>query len=129
MNIVSRWILLLGTTALVACGGGDSPSTPSSAGGSDPAGCTTLTYAANVSATGNPYTNGSNLCMKASTTQLEFSGKTLTTPTQNMAVTAPFSAYAFVDGSFKYEVVFNGANVHEINVNSPDNSIFYGQFD
>jgi hypothetical protein len=129
MNLLSKWVLLTSCAALVACGGGDSASTATASGGSDPAGCTTLTYTANTTATGNPHTNGAGLCIKATTSQLEFSGKTLTSPTQNMAVTAPYSAYAFIDGSFKYEVVFNGADLYEINVNSLNNSVFYGQFD
>ena len=92
--------------------------------GSCAAGETALVYASTTA--GGPHTNGQTVCFGTiSTTSLAFAGKTLGTPVQNTAVTAPFSAYQFVDGAFTYEVVFNGSNLHEINVS--DSTRFYGQ--
>ena len=102
------------------------------AGGVTPAACVgggaTLTFARNLSVAG-PHANGDQVCFVASPTSLAFDGKTLTNPTQNVVVTLPFSAYAFVDVATgaKYEVVFNAGALHEINVlNSAD--AFHGQF-
>lgn len=75
---------------------------------------------------GSPYTDGQKVCVVASTTQLKIAGKTLTNPVRNTVVTEPYSAYVFADGSYKYEVVFNNGQLHEINLN--DASKFYGQF-
>jgi len=88
------------------------------------AGQEALTYA--MAASGGPHTDGQQLCFTLSTTTLAFSGKTLGNPTQNLAVSAPFSAYQFADGATIYEVVFNNAALHEINVS--DASSFLGQF-
>lgn len=51
MNIVSRWILLLGATALVACGGGDESTSASGAVGA--AGGGTITVSAGAPAAFN----------------------------------------------------------------------------
>jgi hypothetical protein len=83
-----------------------------------------LTFGTSSSA--SPYTNGQKLCFTASTTSLSFSGKTLTNPTQNTAVSAPFSAYVFVDGAYTHEVIFNSGALHEINLSS--GTTFVGQF-
>jgi hypothetical protein len=85
-----------------------------------------LTYASSTA--GGPHSDGQELCFTVSTTSLAFSGKTLTNPTQNMAVQAPYSAYVFVDTGARYEVIFNGSDLHEINVMSADGNSFYGQF-
>jgi hypothetical protein len=132
---LTPWLIaILSTGLLTACGGGttnDSTTVTASATPtqSDPPGCVNLTYTANTAATGNPHTNASKICMLASTTQLQFSGKTLSSPTQNTVVSAPFSAYAFLDGTIKYEVVFRNTAIYEVNVNSSNNSVFYGQFE
>jgi hypothetical protein len=129
--------LLVSTAALlVACGGGESATTPAAGGGgggggggNDPAGCTTLTYGANTGLTGvtNPHVNGSKICFLASTTQLQFQGKTLTSPVQNTALSAPFSGYGFTDGAIAtYEVIFKNGALYEINVINP--VVFFGQF-
>lgn len=92
--------------------------------GSCSAGETALTYAS--SASGAPYSDGDTVCFTViSSTNLAFTGKSLTNPVQNMAVGAPFSAYRFVDGAFTYEVVFNGSALHEINLS--DTARFLGQ--
>ncbi len=85
-----------------------------------------LTYAS--SAVGGPHSDGEQICFTVSTTSLGFSGKTLTNPTQNMAVQAPYSAYVFVDAGASYEVIFNNGDLHEINVMSANGNSFYGQF-
>jgi len=85
-----------------------------------------LTY--DGSTAGGPHSDGQQICFTASTTSLAFSGKTLTNPTQNLAVQAPYSAYVFVDTGARYEVIFNGGDLHEINVLSADGNSFYGQF-
>jgi ABC-type amino acid transport substrate-binding protein len=85
-----------------------------------------LTYAS--SSAGGPHSDGQKICFTASTTSLAFSGKTLTNPTPNLAVQAPYSAYVFVDAGARYEVIFNGGDLHEINVLSADGNSFYGQF-
>lgn len=85
-----------------------------------------LTYAS--SAAGGPFSDGQQVCFTASTTSLAFSGKTLTNPTQNVAVQAPYSAYVFVDSDASYEVVFNNGTLHEINVLSANGNTFHGQF-
>lgn len=102
------------TTALADLGGG-TPGTCDSG--------TAMVYVA--SASGGPFTDGEQVCFTASPTGLEFEGKTLTNPTQNTAVQLPFSAYAFVDGDYTYEVVFNDGVLHEINLVG---SSFLGQF-
>lgn len=85
---------------------------------------TAMTY----SGTAGVHTNGQQLCFTASTTSLAFSGKTLTTPVQNTAVSLPYSAYKFTDSAtgYDYEVVFNDGNLYEINV--LNSSGFLGQF-
>ena len=97
-------------------GGGTSPTCASTE--------TALTFAAGQGS--RPYTNGQTVCFTASSTALAFSGKTLGSPTQNTAVSAPFSAYKFVDGEYTYEVVFNADALHEINLLS--GTVFAGQF-
>jgi len=99
-----------------------------SGGGTSPNTCaateTALTFSAGTGS--SPYTNGQTVCFTASSTALAFSGKTLGSPTQNAAVSAPFSAYKFVDGDYTYEVVFNAGALHEINLLS--GTVFAGQF-
>lgn len=74
-----------------------------------------------------PYTKGQTVCFTASTTALTFSGKTLTNPTKNTVVSAPFAAYAFADGAYVYEVILQSGVLYEINV-SDTGGKFYGQF-
>jgi hypothetical protein len=87
-------------------------------------GGTAMTYAGNAGI----YTNGQEVCFTGSATSLAFSGKTLTGPTQNNAVSAPFSAYTFADTTtgYNYEVVFNSGALYEINV--LNGATFLGQF-
>jgi hypothetical protein len=97
-----------------------------SGGGNGGGACsgTSLTYAGTSSGS---LTNGSTVCFSTiSSTTLAFGSTTLTNPTQNQAVSAPYSAYAFTDSAtgLTYEVVFNNAALHEINVS--DDS-FLGQ--
>ncbi len=75
---------------------------------------TAMTYAQGN--TGAPFSDGQTVCFEASTTQLVFQGKTLGNPVRNTAVQAPYSAYAFTEGSITYEVVFNADALYEINV-------------
>lgn len=138
LNIMTSLAFVL---ALAGCGGGSDASTstaastlatPAPAEGAPPApapapaSCTELTYSANASATGNPFTQGQKVCFDASSTSLGYNGKTLTNPVKNDLVTAPFSAYKFVDGTYALEVVFNAGALYEINVS--DDKVFYGQF-
>lgn len=90
-----------------------------------PTTATTLPYVATTA--GGPFTNGQQVCVTASATALTVASTTLTQPTQNTAVTAPYAAYKFVGSSAAFEVVFNNGVLHEINVLSVDASIFYGQ--
>lgn len=97
-------------------------------GGGTPGSCANgqiaLTYAASTA--GGPHADGQTLCFTTiSPTTLAFASKTLTNPVQNLAVTAPYSAYRFADGAFTYEVVFNSGVLHEINVS--DATRFFGQ--
>lgn len=78
------------------------------------------------SGTSGQYTTGQQICFAASTTALSFTGKTLSNPVQNTALTAPFSAYKFTDTSFTYEVVFNDSVLYEINF--LNGTTFEGQF-
>lgn len=130
-----RIATLLLALGLTACGGGDDATTTTtttpttetpSASCTDPT--KTLTYSANAMATGNPFTDGQEVCFEASSTSLAFDGKTLTNPVQNTAVTAPYAAYTFTDGSYKLEVVFNAGALYEINVVDGSGSTFFGQF-
>jgi hypothetical protein len=119
-------LIAVSTVLLIGCGGGNDAAP--AAGGSDPAGCTNLTYTANPTiAVPNLYTNASKVCFLASTTQLQFRGKTLTSPVPDAALTAPFTGYIFTDGSTaSYEVIFNSGALFEINVSTP--ILQYGQF-
>ncbi|MDP3425640.1 MAG: hypothetical protein Q8S32_18005 [Burkholderiaceae bacterium] len=99
-------------------GGGD-------AGGPCSTPSTTLPYAASTA--GGPFSNGEQVCFSASTTELTISGVKLTNPTQNTAVSAPYSAYKFVGSSATFEVIFKDTALHEINVSSVDGSTFFGQ--
>jgi len=126
-----RIVALLLALGLSACGGGDdAASTPGT--DSPTASCTdptkTLTYSAEPMTTGNPFTDGQEVCFEASSTSLAFNGKTLTNPVQNTAVTDPYSAYTFTDGPYKMEAVFNSGALYEINVVDSAGSPFYGQF-
>ena len=83
-----------------------------------------LTFSAG---TGAPYSDGQVVCFTTiSKTTLAFEGKSLTNPTQNTAVMAPYSAWKFADGSYVYEVIFNDGVLHEINLSN--GSAFLGQF-
>jgi hypothetical protein len=90
--------------------------------GSCSANVTAMTY----SGTNGQYTNGQQVCFVASPTALSFAGKTLTSPIQNTAVQAPYSAYKFTDASLSYEVVLNNGVLYEINLSNGTN--FEGQF-
>lgn len=93
-------------TAVKAAGGtGGSSST-----------CSATETAMTYSGATPPYTSGQKLCFTASPTSLMFSGKTLTNPTTNGAVSAPFAAYTFTDTGNMYEVVLNSGALFEINV-------------
>ncbi|MES2483876.1 MAG: hypothetical protein V4609_17970, partial [Pseudomonadota bacterium] len=95
-------------------------------GGGGGTSCTTgtaMVYA--LSTAGGPYTNGQTVCFTASPVTLAFGSTTLGNPVQNMAVSPPFAAYTYTDGDLKYEVVFNGDTLHEINLLS--GSTFLGQ--
>ena len=86
-------------------------------GGSTDGSCTSgvqMTFAAGQ-ATG-PFTNGQTVCVEASSTSLKIGSLTLGNPTTNTVVTAPYSAYTFVDAGLYYEVVFNNAALYEINI-------------
>lgn len=86
---------------------------------------TAMTFAASTSVS-SPYSNNQQVCFTASSTQLKFSGKTLSSPTTNPNVTAPFAAYTFVDGIQSYEVVLNNGKLYEINLSV--NGTYAGQF-
>lgn len=95
---------------------------------STPGACSNLALTFNGT-TNALYSDGQSVCFTTiSETTLAFSGKTLTNPTQNTAVPAPFSAWKFVDGNYTYEVVFNNSSLHEINL-STTNVPFLGQFE
>jgi hypothetical protein len=105
--------------------GGTTPTGGTAIGGTD------LIFS--TSASDAPYTNGQRVAFTftkyADNTQntLLFSGKTLTRPTVNTVVVAPYAAYNFADGTTTYEVIIkDGTSIHEINVMV--NSIFKGQF-
>lgn len=78
------------------------------------------------SGTAGQYTTGQTVCFEASTTALNFAGKTLSNPIQNTTVQAPASAYEFTDTNLSYEVIFINGALHEINVQNGDT--FVGQF-
>ena len=134
MNKCLIWIGAVGVAVILgACGGGGSsagtgltPSPTPNAGGSTCSGGQRSTFSAGSSVT-DPFKNGDQVCFTTlSTSTLAFNGKTLTSPTQNSEVTAPYSAWKFVDGAYTYEVIFNGSAPYEINVSK--NSSFVGQF-
>jgi hypothetical protein len=77
-------------------------------------------------ATTDPYKKDDAVCFTASTTSLAFSGKTLTSPVQNTAVTGSNSAYKFTDSTYNYEVVFKSGVLYEINVTR--GATYIGQF-
>lgn len=90
-----------------------------------PESCTDLSYSG---ISNDRYSNNQSVCFtRISTTTLAVGGKTLTNPTQNTAVSAPYSAWVFVDGNYSYEVIFNGSALHEINF-SIVGGAFQGQF-
>ena len=121
---------------LAACGGGDEATLNDGTNTGNTnnvstcaATSTTLTYTANKSATGNPFTDGEKVCFEASATALTFKGKTLTSPTQNTAVTGDYAAYKFIDGTSALELVLQKGALYEINViSAADSSKFFGQF-
>jgi len=134
MNKSLLWLGGLGIAMMLgACGGGGS-ATATVPGGATPtpsstacAGGKLLTFAAGSGVT-DPFKNADKVCFTtASSTTLAFNGKTLSSPTQNTAVTAPFSAWKFMDGVYTYEVIFEGSTLHEINVSKGGS--FVGQFD
>jgi len=87
--------------------------------------CTDLIYSGSNN---DRYSNNQSVCFTTiSTSTLAVGSKTLTNPTQNMAVSAPYSAWKFVDGNYSYEVIFNGGALHEINF-SIVGGAFQGQF-
>lgn len=95
-------------------------------GNSQATSCTTgveTTFA--TTAINAPFTNGQKVCFDATTTTLAFNSKTLTNPVKNTVVQAPYSAYAFKDGSYSYEVIFNNNALYEINLSLTS---FLGQF-
>jgi len=89
--------------------------------------CTAPKVAVTFSTTSSaPYTNGQQACASASSTSLTIDAKTLTNPTQNTAVTAPYAAYVFTEGTYQYEVILNNGALYEINLSN--NSNYIGQF-
>lgn len=87
--------------------------------------CTDLTYSGSNN---DRYSNNQSVCFtRVSSSTLAVGGKTLSNPTQNTAVSAPYSAWVFVDGNYSYEVIFNGSALHEINL-SVTGGAFLGQF-
>lgn len=109
---------------------GGSTGGSNSGGGSTTTGGTELIFS--TGASDAPYTNGQRVAFiftknaDSAQSTLQFSGKTLTRPTINTAVTAPYSAYSFADGSTIYEVILNNDAIYEINVMV--GSTFKGQF-
>lgn len=101
-------------------------------GGSSGDSCTAgveVIFAAGQAA--GPFTDGQKVCVEASATSLKIGSLTLGNPTPNTVVTAPYSAYTFVDAGLNYEVVFNGGALYEINVakvNAISINDFHGQF-
>lgn len=86
-----------------------------------------LSYSGNA---GGPVSHGASLCFGTiSTSTLAFGSTTLSTPSQNTLVSAPYSAYVFTDNAnaLKYEVVFHNNTLHEINLSTASGS-FLGQF-
>lgn len=86
-----------------------------------------------TSASDAPYSNGQSVAFTFTKnadntkTSLAFNSKTLTNPAINSAVTAPYAAYIFTDGSTKYEVITeNDTTIYEINVSV--NDVYKGQF-
>jgi len=78
-----------------------------------------------------PFTDGQKVCVEATTTSLKIDSKTFANPTQNTAVSPPYSAYKFLDAGFDYEVVLNNGALYEINVskvNAVSIADFHGQF-
>jgi hypothetical protein len=147
MNLTKKSLLaaLACSALLAACGGGGSSTTNQPNNTNDtnnntgPCSGKELTYDQHPpAATGNPYTQGQKVCFTGSATSLAFDGKTLTNPIQNTAVTAPYSAYNFVDGTgastICYETVLNAGALYEINVGkgagctAPATFNYQGQF-
>lgn len=104
--------------------GTGSSGTGSSSSANCQAGETATVYT--TTAANAPFGNGQQVCFNATPTTLSFAGKTLTNPTPNTAVTAPFSAYRFSDAGNVYEVIFDVAGLYEINLSV--GGIFNGQF-
>ena len=120
-------------SVLYGCGSGSSSNTGAAVANTTPnvappvacsAAGKTLTF--DTSKTGLLYAKGDMVCFDASSTALSFNAKTLSNPIKNTVVALPFSAYTFSDGALKYEVVFNGSTLREINLS--DTSGFVGQF-
>lgn len=80
----------------------------------------------NSGLTNLPYTNGQKVCFTASATTLAFNGKTLSNPVNNTAVSLPFTANTFTDGTNQYEVILNSGSLFEINFSY--NGTYSGQF-
>ena len=86
-----------------------------------------LAYSGNA---GGPVANGASLCFGTiSASTLAFGSTTLSNPVLNTLVSAPYSAYVFTDSghALKYEVIFNGNSLHEINLSTSADT-FLGQF-
>ncbi|MGL6113355.1 MAG: hypothetical protein ACRC2B_24970 [Rubrivivax sp.] len=100
-------------------------------GGSTGGSCATgveMTFARGQAA--GPFADAQKVCVEASSTSLKIGSLTLGNPTPNTIVTAPFSAYTFVDAGLYYEVVFNNGALYEINVgkvNAISAADFHGQ--
>lgn len=129
-NTVYRGLIVkLEKFSVVSVGGsgGTNGTTGSTGGGTDTCATdsVTLTYAGNKGV----YSDGAKVCfVTAAGTSLTVAGKTLTGGVANTAISAPYSAYSFTDGSngYVYEVIFNGGKLHEINVSAGGK--FLGQF-
>lgn len=130
MKKLALWMGTLGmVAALGACGGGSGGSgatpspTPSAAG---PCAGTRGQFDTGAGVT-DPFKKGDLVCFTTvSSSTLAFNGKTLTGPTHNTGITAPYSGWEFVDGVYTYEVILNGSVPYEINVSKGSN--YVGQF-
>ncbi|NVO06973.1 MAG: hypothetical protein HXX19_14080, partial [Rhodoferax sp.] len=102
------------------------PATPSGA-----TSCTTGQILMTYDGTAGKFTKGQGVCFTGTASTLAFSGKSLTSPVKNTAVTSPYTAYTFTDASdgYVYELIFNVGDIYEINVSKGSGANdFDGQF-
>ena len=131
LQALSSALQTLGTdfaTLLAAAGNNDFaafaglPNAVASAlNGGSSTGCTTgseMSFSAGQAA--GPYSNGQKACVQGSATTLKIDAKTLSNPTPNPNVSAPYAAYVFVDAGLNYELVLKNGALHEINIGKPN---------